>query len=114
MHIGHTLDTTYCISEWVSWYVLQEADNEKDLGVYISKDLKPSLQCATAANKAMTMLRMIKLNFSRIDCEDFKILYLTYVRPHIEYCVHVWNPHLRKDIDCLEKIQRRATKMGIK
>jgi len=111
MHIGHTLDTTYWINDQGSSHLLQETDSEKDLGVYISKDLKPSLQCATAANKAMTVLRMIKRNFTRIDCEDFRILYHTYVRPHMEYCVQVWNPHLRKDIDCLEKIQRRATKM---
>ena len=108
MHNGHTLDTTYRINENESSHVLQEIYNEKDLGVYISKDLKPS---ATGANKAMTVLRMIKRNFSRIDCEDLKILYLTYARPHVEYCVPVYNPHLRKDIDCLEKIQRRATKM---
>jgi len=86
-------------------------ENEKDLGVWLSKQLKWSKQCSSAANKAMSVLGMIKRSFSYISTESFKILYNTYVRPHPEYCVQVWNPYLKKDLVCLEKIQRRATKL---
>jgi len=51
-----------------------------------------------------------KRNFRRLD-EDFLIIYKTYVRPHLEYCIQVWSPHLATDVLCLEKIQRAATKI---
>ena len=38
-------------------------------------------------------------------------LYKTIIIPHLENCIQAWSPYRKKDIDKLEKIQRRATKM---
>ena len=46
-----------------------------------------------------------------LDTELVKFLYLALVRPHLEFAVSVWNPHLVKHINKLEKIQHRATKL---
>src|SRR5688572_13963088 len=54
---------------------------------------------------------MIKRTIISREKEIMLELYKTLVRPNLEYCVQVWCPYLRQDVEKLEKIQRRATKM---
>jgi len=80
--------------------------------LWVNNELKLSDQCGKAAGKAMSVLG-IKRSFKRldIDIESIKISFNTYVRPRLEYCVQVWCPYYKKDTNCLEKVQRRATKL---
>ena len=59
MHVGHNMKTKYLLNDKALAVELQEVEEEKDLGVLISKDLKPSKQCVAAANKARSILGMI-------------------------------------------------------
>ena len=79
--------------------------------VIVSEDLKSEKQCSAAVQKANKMLGMIKRNFTDRSKETVMALYKSLVRPHLEYCVHIWNPYFIKDIKLLEGVQRRATKL---
>ena len=61
--------------------------------------------------KANRMIGIIKKTFSYLNKDMFIALYKAFIRPHLEYCPEIWNPHLVKDISALEKVQRRATKL---
>ena len=61
----------------------------------------------------MVVLRSVKRAFILFGQETFNIVYNTYIRPHLEYCVQAWSPYYAKDILMLEKVQRRATTLVI-
>jgi hypothetical protein len=91
--------------------ILNSVDKERDLGVIISSNLKSTEQCIIAANKANKVLGMIRRNIKLKSKEIIVALYKALVRPRLEYCIQAWNPNLVKDIELLESVQRRATRM---
>ena len=89
--------------------ILSKTVKEKDLGVIMNANMKVSEQCRIAASKGNQVLGMIRRNITYKEKSLIVPLYKAIVRPHLEYCIQAWNPHLRKYIDMLEKIQRRET-----
>ena len=90
---------------------LEHVFDEKDLGVIVDMELSFEDHISAEIKKANGIMELIRRSFSYLDCEMFKKLYTTLVRPHLEYAQSVWSPHLRKHIKQLENVQIRATKL---
>ena len=108
IHFGRdNPNTTYTINN----KAVKVGEVEKDLGIIVNKDLKVASQCSTAVKAANRTLGLIKRTLSSRDVDIVVGLYKSLVRPNLEYCMSVWRPHYRKDIDLLEGVQRRALKI---
>lgn len=90
---------------------MNEFKQEGDLGVIMDTSGKSTEQCKIAVKKSNAMLGMIKRNINFKSKDVIVRLYKALVRPKLEYCIQAWCPYLKKDIDSLERVQRRATKM---
>jgi len=90
---------------------IESSLDEKDLGVPQNEKPDMSQQCAFAAQKANHTLGCIKRSVVSRLREGILPLYSTLVRPHLESCIQLWSPQHKKDMELLEQVQRKATKM---
>lgn len=108
MHVGFNNSRAHYVMDGED---LQPVTEELDLGVIVQDDLKCTKQCVKVVGNANRVLGMIRRTFGNMSVDVVMQLYKGLVRPRLEYAVQAWRPHLRKDIELIEKVQRRATRM---
>ena len=91
--------------------ILEEVQNECDLGITFDSKLSFKEQIAQIVNKANSVIWMIKQTFQHMDEKMFLHLYKTLIRSIVEYGNVIWCPRLKKDIVAIEEIKCRATNL---
>ena len=95
--------------------LLERVLSYKYLGVIISDDLTWSTHINEISNKARKIVGLIYRQFySWSSPQALLQLYISLVRPHLEYATQVWNPYHTRHINQLEKIQKFALKVCFK
>ena len=95
--------------------ILQRTDAYKYLGLLISHDLSWSDHIRTICSKAKRMLGMLYRRFYQYaDSNTLLQMYISLVRPHLEYGSPVWNPYKAADVKLIEGVQKFALRMCTK
>ena len=90
--------------------VLEETNSVKYLGVTLDNKMNWNDHINNICKKANSTLGFLKRNIPSCPPNVKKKCYETYVRPSLEYCSSVWDPHTKSNIDKIEATQRRAAR----
>lgn len=84
----------------------------KYLGINLSPDLSWTHHILFLCKKARKLVGMLHRNFSTFASSTVMIrLYKSLIRPHLEYACIVWDPHLKRDILKIERVQKFALRV---
>ena len=103
---SNSLNSSYCINS----HNIMLANQCKDLGIIFISNLNWSPHTEMIISWQYKILKLLRRTFHTSCTNTEKQLYLSLVRSQLMYCSQLWRPNLIKDIFCLERVQRRATK----
>ena len=91
---------------------LGEVESFKYLGILLHKHLTWTEHISGICSKVKQILGLIYRQFyNNSSCATLKRLYLSLVRPHLEYACQLWDPYTQNDINKLESVQKFALKL---
>ena len=88
---------------------LAEVKHHLYLGIELSDYLTWATHLAKITRKANRSINFISRNLYHCLQKVKETAYKSFVRPNLEFASSVWDPHLKKEITALKKVQRRAS-----
>lgn len=109
---GHVLrnDLEPYISYFVNGIKLEMVESYKDLGVTVDKTLRFHSHIYNVVCKAGGLATNLLRSTVNRDSDFMKNLFISHIRPHLEYASLLWNTQYIEDLKLLEAVQRRWTK----
>ena len=100
---------------WIDNHILEETFKFSDLSLFTSNKLSWNAHVDKITSKANKFLGLVKRTCKGMkDITALRTLFCALVRSQLEYCTVVWSPQTARNINKLEKIQKRATKFILK
>ena len=94
---------------------LERVETFKYLGLLLLSDLSWSNHIDSVCSRAKRILGLLyRQYYHHADSEAIRQLYISLVRPHLEYGCTVWDLHTHKNKEALEKVQKFACRMATK
>ena len=94
---------------------LAHVSSYKYLGLPITSDLKWSIHITNICSKTRKLIGLLYRRFYKYSSPNTLLkLYVSFIRPHLEYTLGAWDPFLKKDIDLIEDMQKFALKVCLK
>ena len=94
---------------------LAHVSSYKYLGLTITSDLMWSIHIANICSKTRRLIGLLYRRFYKYSSPNTLLkLYVSFIRPHLEYASAAWDPFLKKDIDLIEDVQKFALKVCLK
>ena len=110
MRVARSKNNPILFNYHLKEHQLVAADTTTYLGVDLSHDLSWSHHIDRTTKKANSMLGFLKRNIRITNQETKSAAYFSLVRPNLEYCASIWNPHHKQSIQKLEMTKRRAAR----
>lgn len=95
----------------INGHVLETTRSHCDLGLTVTADLSWSQHTLNVTRRAGRALYLIESTFRGCSPATASLLYKSYVRPILEFAGPAWFPTFHRDMELLERLQRRATRL---
>ena len=91
--------------------IIESQDNHRDLGVSMSANGSFDDHINNVINKIKRKIGWVCRTFRCRNLEFMRHIYITIIRPHLDYCSQLWGPDEGPSLDRLEKVQAFFTRL---